>query len=152
MSSFTLTFRAKEMSFDRQKVQNAAGRMHARALSRAGAFVRRTARQSMRKRRGPSRPGTPPSVHQGDLKRFLWFAYEPTRTTVVIGPVGFARSTVPLLLETGGFVTVYKWKTVNGRRLRVPERRRLAARPYMGPALRANLSVIPQQYRGALAA
>jgi hypothetical protein len=58
----------------------------------------------MRYRKKPSAKGTPPSAHKDNprgplLRELLWFAYEPERMSVVIGPVGFGArpgaNTVP---------------------------------------------------------
>lgn len=115
-----------------------------RSLSRAGAFVRTRARSLVRKRRAVSAPGSPPSSHEGALRRFLWFAYDPVGKTVVVGPALYnaakrrarlGNQTVPALLEGGGRVAE---KTRAGVRVLV-----YRPRPFMAPALaleRAKLS------------
>ena len=152
---------AKEFFFDRPAVTNAVDRGAKKALSKAGAFVRQRARSSIRKRKKTSAPGSPPSSHVGTLKRFLFFAYEPTRKSVVVGPAktnqvffqGDGRpvtGAVPGVLEHGGEISVLevsksgRWQRANltsKRRLAgLPTRlrtARVAARPYMLPALRA---------------
>ncbi|HOM77081.1 MAG TPA: hypothetical protein PLE88_11240, partial [Anaerohalosphaeraceae bacterium] len=55
--------------FDSPKVIRAVDKSTRKVLSRFGAFVRRTAKQSIRKRKKSSTPGTPPSSHTGLLKR-----------------------------------------------------------------------------------
>jgi hypothetical protein len=131
-----VTYKVKSMFFDRPAVAKAIGKANARALGKAGAFVRRRARSSLRRRKSVSMPGHPPSVHSSDsvktLKNIL-FAYEPTRTSVVVGPVklGGGGYVVPAVHEFGGAATIARG---SGRR-----RRKVAARypkrPYMKPAL-----------------
>lgn len=164
---------AKATFFDRELVMR---RMHAatrKALSRFGAYVRQRARSSIRKRKRPSAPGSPPSSHTGILKQFILFAYEPEKRSVVVGPaktnqVFFAgdgqpvQGTVPGILEQGGEVRileVYKWG--QWRRMDLRSRRRandlptrlrtvrIEARPYMQPAFDAELPRGLQLFRAA---
>jgi len=76
---------------------------HAQVLSKFWAFVRQRARTSIRKRKGTSQPGSPPYSHVGLLRKFILFAYEPARQSVVIGPVLLREgSDVLRLPEQGG--------------------------------------------------
>lgn len=127
--------------FDRDLVAQRVRRQEAKQLSRIGAFVRTTARRSMRsggKRRVSSPPGTPPRVHVGYLKNFLPFVFDPSTRTVVVGPLSLTRASgyVPNLLEFGGT------NPKTGKRY--------AARPFMGPALQNNLDQIPKQWRNSV--
>ena len=83
--SFNMTMRAKQLFFDRRLVQNRMSKANRKALSKAGAFIRRRARSSLRRRKRVSAPGQPPSVHSTDgvatLKNIL-FAYEPNLESV----------------------------------------------------------------------
>jgi hypothetical protein len=115
----TVSIAIKDWFFDREAVQKAADRGNLRALAKAGAFIRTRARSSLRRRKKPSPPGAPPSVHSRDsfatLKNIL-FGLEPQRQAVIIGPVGLGRSgsaatapvsgTVPNVLEFGGAISV----------------------------------------------
>ncbi len=85
---FQLTFEAKRFFFDPLAVQDRLSKREARAMSKIGAFIRRDARQSIKRRKSVSPPGSPPSAHSPDpsLKTIL-FAYEPSKHTVVVGPV-----------------------------------------------------------------
>ena len=75
------------------------------ALGKWGAFVRRTARQSMRRTKKPAPPGQPPRVHEGSIKRLLNFYYDTRDDTVVVGPEIRPRPTgAPNTLEFGGRV------------------------------------------------
>jgi len=102
--------------FDRQAVIDAVGKASAAAMAQAGYRIMRTAQRSMRRRKGASKPGTPPSVHRGDLKRLMEFAYDPRARSTVVGPVligGGGSMPVPRVLELGGRAAAH----VNRRRL-----------------------------------
>lgn len=101
----------KDRFFDRAAVQNMVHRKNLKVLSKAGAFVRRRARTKLRRRKGVSPAGAPPSVHSQDsfatLKNIL-FGLHQDNESVVIGPrfvrrlKRSSRSTVPELMEYGG--------------------------------------------------
>ena len=78
---------AKGLFFDRASVMSAADRATRRVLSKFGAYVRQTARTSIRKRKSISQPGQPPSSHTGLLKRNIFFVFSPDTQSVVIGPI-----------------------------------------------------------------
>ncbi len=119
--------------FDSKRVMAATSRAERRVLSRFGAFVRRTARQSIRKRKGVSQPGRPPSSHAGALKRFIFFVYEPGRKSVVIGPVRLSGrpGMAPRALEHGG----RSRRAVRRRGRRTVRVITVRPRPFMGPAM-----------------
>jgi hypothetical protein len=141
-----IDMRIKSLFFDRPKVIRAVDRAKRQALSKAGAFIRQTARHSIRPRKGTSRPGSPPHSHEGSLRRLILFGYDPRSDSVVIGPVGFRRSTAPNVLEFGGKATVFR--RVRGRLVRqqVP----IAARPYMRPALEKERPKLPSVWRNSV--
>lgn len=113
--------------FDRPAVIKAVGRCQARAMSRMGAFLRTRARSLLRKRKKSSGPGQPPSDHGGALKRLLFFAYDPSSKTTVVGPEKFGPGFAPHALEFGDK------ESRNGRTLAY------APRPFMKPALAAEV-------------
>lgn len=115
-------------------------------------------------REGVSAPGEPPYVHDGALVKFLFFAYDGETHSVVVGPAATNQKffdnnrrpvtgTVPGILERGGSITLFERQRSDGtwvradlrspRRLHgVPVRYRtirIAARPYMKPAMLAEL-------------
>ena len=125
-----------DMFFDSRRVRRAVDRAKRSVLSKAGAFVRRRARQLIRPRRRSARPGEPPSSHTGLLRRFIYFGYERESESVVVGPVPFPgrqpygpRTTVPEVLETGGTVTAAE----DGEQVT----RNYPGHPFMSPALEA---------------
>ena len=142
--------RIKSLFFDRPKVQRAVDKGKRRALSRAGAFIRQRARTSIRKRRPSSRPGEPPSSHTGLLRRFILFGYDRQRDSVVVGPVGFRRSRAPNVLEFGGRAIVESGRTRRSGRMRKKRTVRIAARPYMRPALEKERSNLPAVWRNSV--
>jgi hypothetical protein len=138
---------AKGNFFDRAKVIRAVDAGTRRVLSRFGAFVRTRARTSMRRRRRPSEPGQPPSVHTGLIKRFIFFVYELARKSVVIGPVKLNSVVDPgalAALEYGGQSTVEDRR--GGPRRRITVR----PRPYMRPALKAELSGLSALWKNSI--
>ena len=135
----------KKMFFDRKAVIGKVDKATRKVLSRFGAFVRTTARSSIRKRKKIAPPGSPPSSHTGLLKKFIFFGYEPARNSVVIGPVRLSRKPgdAPHALEHGGKSTV-----VGGNRKK--RRVKIAARPFMGPAMAKEKPKLPAMWRGSV--
>ena len=129
------------MFFDRAKIKNKVDARTRKVLSKFGSFVRQTARRSIRRRKGTSRPGKPPFSHTGKLKRFIYFGYDPNRRSVVIGPVVFPKKSGKALpaLEYGG-----KSDTEGGRTVKIQ------ARPFMGPAFRTELPNVPSLWRDTI--
>jgi len=132
----------KELFFDKAPVIEAVGVKRANAMAKAGSYIKRDAKQSIRQRKRPSLPGQPPSSHRGDLKRLIFFAFDPTTESMLIGPEAFPSATtrigptIPEVLEEGGDVLLKGRKTAKGRK---PARKiHIADRPYMGPALEKN--------------
>ena len=134
----------KALFFDSQAVIEKVDAATRKVLSRFGAFVRTTARHSIRKRKGVSAPGSPPSSHVGTLKRLIFFGYDLSARSVVIGPAPF-HSTVeaPPLLEYGGTASRQDRK---GRRVLA----RYAARPFMGPAFEKEKSKLPAMWESSV--
>jgi len=143
-----IRFVAKQMFFDRKAVTGAVDKAARKVLSRFGAFVRRGAKSSIRKRKRVSSPGEPPSSHTGLLKRFIFFGYDRRRRSVVIGPQRLNQKIgdAPQALEHGGTSTI-----VEGLRGRRRKRRvRMKARPYMGPAFQKEQPKLPAMWAGSV--
>jgi len=141
-----IDMRIKELFFDRPKVEQAVDKAKRQVHSKVGAFIRTTARTSIRKRKGTSPPGSPPYSHEGSLRRLILFGYDRSSDSVVVGPVGFRQGTAPNVLEFGGTTTV-----VRKRRGRVNARRtRIDKRPYMGPALEKEAPKLPRLWAGSV--
>lgn len=133
----------KGLFFDQAAVLSAIDRAERKVLSRFGAFVRRGARSSIRKRKATSQPGSPPSGHVGLLKQNIFFVYERERSNVVIGPILLNKGTdAPALLEHGGSATRRRKK----QRVRVTYR----PRPFMGPAFEREIPSLPALWRNSV--
>ena len=110
----------KKGFFDRAAIESQLSKQERARLSKIGAFIRRRAKSSIRKRKKPSPPGKPPSSHTGVLKDFIFFAYDSERRSVVVGPTktnqrnAFAIAsagrvkTIPGVLEFGGQVGMHE--------------------------------------------
>jgi hypothetical protein len=134
---------AKGLFFDRAAVTNSVDRAERNVLSRFGAFVRRGARSSIRRRKSISQPGSPPSSHTDLLKQNIFFLYEPQRSIVVIGPIQLnSGMDAPALLEHGG----------TALRLRKAKRVRMTyrPRPFMGPAFEREKPKLPAMWRDSV--
>jgi len=144
--------KVKAIFFDRPKVRRGADRAKRRALSKAGAFIRQRARTSIRKRKGASPPGQPPRSHEGSLRRLILFGFGRASDSVVVGPARLNRpGEAPNVLEFGGRTTITRRRTKkNGRRVLESRRVRIAARPYMGPALKKELPNIPKAWANSV--
>lgn len=152
---------AKSNFFDRDKIKNAVDRARRGVLSRTGAFVRTAARTSIRYREKPSNPGSPPSAHRtivrfktnrkGEQKRqlksplreFIFFSYDESTRSVVVGPSilnGASGARTLTALEYGGPSVVVDSK---GRRRPIFVR----PRPFMRPALVSALDDLARKWR-----
>ena len=134
----------KKLFFDSKVVTDSVDRATRKVLSKFGAFVRRSAKSSIRKRNAASAPGSPPRSHAGHLKRLIYFSYDPGRQSVVIGPTPFNTSVgiAPPLLEYGGTGTVTRriWGTTK----KLPATYR--ARPFMTPAFEREKPKLPSMW------
>ncbi len=139
-----MTFQAaKGGFFDREKVKRSVDAGTRRVLSKFGAFVRQRARTSIRQRQGTSPPGSPPYSHVGLLRKFILFAYDPQRRSVVIGPTRLRDdSQAPRLLEHGGTAVL---EDRGGKR-----RARYRPRPFMRPAFEAEQPQLPTLWRASV--
>lgn len=156
----------QRLFFDTKAVEAATTRAERRFLSRFGAFVRREARQSIRTRKAVSDPGKPPTNRTGDLKRNIFFAFDPERRSVVIGPVLLPgkRGNAPELLEHGGqargegmmTVTEAPGRGAGGRfvsrkrKVRVQGTMTYKARPFMRPAFAKELPKLPAMMQDSI--
>ncbi len=135
MPRIRLDFKSvKRMFFDQAKVKRKVDAASRKVLSKFGAYVRKTSKQSIKKRKGTSKPGKPPFSHVGTLKRFIFFGYDVNKQSVVIGPVIFPGKSGKALpaLEYGGKSDTFLGTTIH-----------VEARPFMGPAFKQNLALVP---------
>lgn len=149
--------------FDSAEVLRMVDKKAIAALSKFGAFVRQRAKSSIKyKKKGVSAPGKPPFAHKSSgftkqktnkktgetktqslspLRELLFFAYDRSTKTVVVGPVPFrGKSTAPGLLERGGVGVI--------RRGNKQKKAKFRARPFMKPAMLAELPKFASFFKG----
>lgn len=136
---------AKSAFFDRAAVMSYASTATRARLSRFGSYVRTVAKRSIRKRKGSSAPGSPPHGHgQELLRRFIFFAYDKPKNSVVIGPtrINGGAGEAPALEEYGGTTIRYR----HGK----PTTAIYAKRPYMQPAFEAGKRNLKEIWSGSV--
>lgn len=120
-----------------------------REISRFLYFVMRDARQSIRNRKNPSKPGKSPTNRTGLLKDNIFYGMDSyqrgaTGPVRLDGPISKLR--IPQVLEFGGDVP-------NFDRHGNPITSHIAPRPYMEPALeRQRARRLPMTFEGCLRA
>ena len=152
------------MFFDSKPVVASTDKATRRNLSKFGAFTRKTSKRSIRKRKRISQPGKPPSSHESTLKRLIFFGYDPSKRSVVIGPLqkrsGRSGANVPRTLEEGGRIPFLTFQNARiskrSGRVRVDVVRKqnlfIKARPYMGPAFKKEQSKTSSIWRNSITA
>lgn len=145
-----IAFRMKDSFLDRKHVADVIGKKAAGALIRIGGYIRTAARNSMRdgtktqrpgKARKPSAPGKPPKAWTRLLKDRLFFAWDSSTASVVIGPELLrtrasrlaSSDTIPAIHEFGGTTKSYSRKG-KAKNARYPKR------PYMRPAFEKSVT------------
>ncbi len=144
-----LSLQTREMFFDRDKVLASMESARRRALSKAGMIVRRSAIKAIREQSPgrPSRPGDPPRSAIGRLQSAIFYSYDPSTQSVVVGPELLAARRNPggipatETLEHGGIA-----QRRRGRPFR------MEARPYMAPALAKHIDKVAPLWRDTVKA
>jgi len=176
--SFDLKFnQAKSFFFDAPRITKATNAKGRRGLSKFGSYVRKVARNSIKRGKRTSEPGSPPVAHDGEIKKIL-FAFQSQSNSVIVGPaksnqVNFnadgkpTKGTIPSVLEEGGEIQVeeffnefaQKWyrrdqryKRAGGQASRKRRRRkiRIQARPFMLPAFERSKHKLPEYIRNSI--
>lgn len=145
------TLKVTKFFFDAPKILASVDMVAVQVLSRFGAFVRRTAKTSIRQSKRVSAPGELPRSHTGLLKKFIFFAYDPATTSVVIGPEKLSAKAgfTPKILEFGG-ANATAIPRRSGRKLHDKKIIHVAARPYMLPALTKELPGLPEMWKNSV--
>ena len=115
------------IEFDDRRILIAVRSGNNIALRRAGAYIRKAARNRVTTSEKASAPGSPPNTRQGLLKQSLLFGVDSRRESVVIGPAENLIGTAMVAHEYGG-------------RFR---KRRYPKRPLMGPTLQKTATKLP---------
>lgn len=135
-------------AYSRRKVRRTLRKARQKTLAEMTSQERQRyrIRQEYAKRQGlpkpkrplaPSKPGEPPRMRVGLIKKLMFFAYDPGNRSVVVGPAIIDNPTgAPETLEYGGFV-----ETPNGRF-------RIEARPYMNPVFDEMVPQLPRFLAG----
>jgi len=139
---------AKSSFFDKPAVMSAVDKATRKVLSKFGAFVRTRSRSSIRRRKKTSAPGQPPSSHLGLLKDNIFFVFDKSRQSVVIGPILLNQKThsTPEALEYGGPSQVFQGRRER-KKLRTVE---IRPRPFMGPAFEQEQQKLPALWRDSI--
>lgn len=147
--------------FDRKAVIEAVGRAAAKVIGEYGRRVRKRAQASLQYAEGPSAPGSPPHAHRSRqiarrsrktgqvklskrtgkalkrsvsfLREFLFYQYDPSTKSVVVGPERLATTIDPAALpalEYGGSARI-RSGSPNEPVIRTAN---IPARPFMRPA------------------
>lgn len=136
-----------KMFFDRAKVLEQLSKKEERVLNRTGGEGRQTIKRSMRpggKAGKASMPGEPPRWQTKKLRDAIFYGYDGSTRSVVIGPIksqSASKQNVPLLLEQGGQVQNALVRVAEDRpRKKKKQKYRyirqditIAPRPYVGP-------------------
>ena len=115
------------IEFDDRRILIAVKSGNNVALRRAGAYIRKAARNRVSTSDKASAPGSPPNTRKGLLKQSLLFGVEQKWQSVVIGPAESMIGTAMVAHEYGG-------------RYR---KRRYPKRPLMGPTLEKTATKLP---------
>lgn len=156
--TFGVTFKASKLTIAADKVQKSVDRGIRKALLAQAFDIRKAAVKSIKRapitrrsnkrkgisqRRGSSRPNSQPFYH---VNRFfpshIFFAYDSSTKTAVIGPAKVTNTKIPAALEKGG--------TTNAVRFGKRVRQKIRPRPYMNPAHIKLLPGYVLKFRGVI--
>ncbi|HBJ34225.1 MAG TPA: hypothetical protein DDZ51_05555 [Planctomycetaceae bacterium] len=160
-----ITYKVRASQFERVKLHEAIEKSLKTGLMRAGALVRLAARGSIkpapkrqkarnlkgrhksRPRQIVSRPGQPPRMHTSGNRnlKLILFAWDDRSKSVVVGPMLFKTTSgvkVTEVLEHGGRTVI--------RDKRRKRSVRIAARPFMRPALASEAPKFPNLFANSV--
>ena len=126
------------------------------ALSKIGAYVRRVMQNRVGKDgKGQSAPpGQSPFKHAGQLHDLIFFAYDETSRTVVIGPAAFKDATAPRVLEFGGeeTITTRGPRRKDGTREIKQRQAHYKGNPFAAPSLAASIEagIVPASWADSI--
>lgn len=117
-----------DIEFDKNKILMVVEKANIQGLRRAGAYIRKAARNKVKTSTVASNPNSPPHTRRGLLKNSLLFGVEKQRKSVVIGPAERFVGKSMTAHEYGG---VYR-------------KRRYPKRPLMQPTLIQTAKTLPK--------
>ena len=122
------------LELDSRRLLGVVSKANIASLRRAGAYVRKSARNAVHKSKHASEKGTPPHTRRGLLKRSILFGVEKKRMSVVIGP---AKKFIGISMTAHEFGGMYR-------------RRFYPKRPLMGPTLNKTAPQLPKLWQNAV--
>ena len=128
---FGLTFQLDDQT---NRAKDAAEKTSFRNLGHAAASIRKTAIESIIVAEGPSEPGTPPHTRRRQLKRAIKYDVDKAAESALIGPEASIVGEAGAAHEFGG----------EFRGEEYPER------PFMEPALEANVDRFASEWAGSI--
>lgn len=130
----------------------AVERARVRVLKRSGAIVRGIWRRSIKfRKKKNSSPGNPPFAHtRGRGIRSIYYAYDPARREVVIGPVKHPKGEGAEALEFGGRSRIRLPKSLQRKLGRKTITTRIKARPSGAPTIEKFATKYPDLWRAAV--
>lgn len=94
-------FHVKKLFFDKPLIKRLMNNTTRNALSKAGAYVQRSAKLLLsRTGKKPSRPGSPPKKRSGHLRDWTFFHFDQSSWSVVVGPMKL--NMVAMTTQRGG--------------------------------------------------
>lgn len=168
-----MKMKMQRLFFDTPHVRRQVERGRLKALRKTGGYIRKAILGNIRQRPYSvhSKPGHSPFAHDQTFKGNIFFAYDPSTKSVVVGPAflnlmgqraspkigigSVGRGTIPAVLEYGGSIRtgeILRRKFKNRAR-KIGLRGgwvKIAARPYVGPALARSLPYVPEHFRNTI--
>ncbi len=115
------------IEFEKQKILMVVDRANIQGLRRAGAYIRKAARNKVKTSPSASMPNSPPNTRRGLLKNSLLFGVEKHKKSVVVGP---AEKFIGQSMKAHEYGGIYR-------------KRRYPKRPLMQPTLIQTAKKIP---------
>lgn len=96
-----------------ERILRAGEREERKALNYIGGYIRKTARNSMKRgtKGETSEPGKPPLAWTERYRNSIAYAYDKAARSVVIGGVAYSEKAIPGIIERGGIELVTNPKT-----------------------------------------
>jgi hypothetical protein len=140
-----------------KRVTDAKNKAAFRNVRHALASIRRDAQASMKEAPGPSKPGTPPHVHKGNLRRSIRFAVTDEKAGEgIVGPSEQVVGIRGYVLEFAGTRLTSAARGAGGKFKKGAQRRAKApsgakwARPFMAPALERAVVRMANDWRSSI--
>lgn len=154
-------------TFDRKIWKTKWARIQESPVKKAGLYVRKIAVNSIRHRRGTSRPGSPPRSHDNRrMMQRIFSVPNATATVTHVGPYAMGHDAIPVpaLHEFGLAVTRTLWepragqpnRNSKGKFVRVPRVQvtrmvNYPERSFMRRAKRIAMPKLPEMWRNSIA-